>query len=124
MVDCDRLKQDDRLKQYDGLKQWDRLKQCEGKVYRPLQQLMGMWEVHGETMNDITIDNDTSATAVSRLGVCKRHFNYDQNQLHKHGTKHLVSAKQSWVYKHQCLFCNHNKFFFNCDGVVNTILGT
>ncbi len=41
------------------------------------------------------------------------HYNYDQNTLHDQKLKQQRSVKKSWIYHHQCLFCNKYKYFFS-----------
>src|SRR4051794_6939525 len=46
------------------------------KDLRRLWQLVGMWEVDGKIV-------DTQKNQLENLGVCYKHFLYDQNQLHE-----------------------------------------
>ena len=74
---------------------------------------MGIWKLYGEAV-DVALQED-SAKALTNLGVCSHHFNTDQNQLHRRGSKHNTQIEKSWIYYRRCLFCHRDKYFFSRD---------
>src|SRR6266542_2446824 len=77
---------------------------CSNKVFRPLRQLIGIWELDFNSVNEI-INTNQKEEASHLLDVCSSHFNFDQNKLHNRGLKNSVSTEKSWIYKRRCLFC-------------------
>ena len=88
---------------------------CSNKVFRPLRQLIGIWELDFNSVNEI-INTNQKEEASYLLGVCSSHFNFDQNKLHNRGLKNSVSTEKSWIYKRRCLFCYNDKYFFSRGG--------
>jgi hypothetical protein len=71
-----------------------------------LWQLVGMWEVDGKIV-------EIQKKQLENLGVCYKHFLYDQNQLHKGGIKQIISIENSTLHHHRCCFCGINKYFYS-----------
>lgn len=84
---------------------------CQNNVFRPLRQLVGIWELDYNSVDEIVKANQLGASHL--LGVCSSHFNFDQKQLHNRGLKNSVPTDKSWIYKRRCLFCHNDKYFFS-----------
>src|SRR2546430_14294400 len=67
---------------------------CQKESDRRLWQLGGMWEINSEFVKNVKAEPE-------KLGVCKTHFNLDQN-FHKSGFK-SKSVKQSIITVRRCL---------------------
>lgn len=75
------------------------IRRCNNAGVRNVGQLSGMWEVN----------------EISRLGICLRHLNYDQNTVHKPGSGRRIKAvrttEESIITSRRCLFCKKLKCF-------------
>ena len=83
-------------------------------AYRPIKQLMGVWELDYNTVE--TCVNANGQGSLHLLGVCSSHFNWDQDGAHKRGLKGTVSINKSWIHLRRCLFCGNNKYFVSRGG--------
>jgi hypothetical protein len=71
-----------------------------------LWQLVKMWEVDGSTI-------EAQKKQLENLGVCYKHFLYNQNQLHESGVKQKTSVENSILHHCHCCFCGINKYFYS-----------
>ncbi|CAG8738867.1 17420_t:CDS:1, partial [Funneliformis caledonium] len=67
----------------------EEINKCQNPSIRKLWQLVGIWEINSES---VKIGN----AEPSKLGVCKTHFNLDQN-FHETGHKAKISTEQSMI---------------------------
>jgi hypothetical protein len=90
-----------------------------GEPNRPLRQLKGTWEVDRDAVEQFD-------GKLHELGVCHRHFLFDQNQLHDKNIQQL-KTDQSSLHHARCLLCNRYKSFFtrgqNCPVDLWTVCG-
>lgn len=90
-----------------------------GGANRPLKQLKSTWEVDRGTVEQFD-------GKLHELGVCYRHFLFDQNQLHEEKIQQL-KTDQSALHRTRCLLCNKYKIFFtrgqNCPVHSWTVCG-
>ena len=76
----------------------------EVKNLRGLAQLVGTWQLD---------DNAVCEAKLENLGVCREHFMFDQNRLHKEGAKKEQDVTHSYLHRRRCLFCGHNFYYFS-----------
>jgi len=79
---------------------------------QPLATLVGMWQLDTDTV-------DKAGSNLENIGVCYRHFLYDQNQLHKNNAKQKIDIKESLFQQRRCLFCGQNVYFFSRGSFCN-----
>jgi hypothetical protein len=91
----------------------ERIQRCNkanhgGDFNRPLAQLKGIWEVDRDAVEQCNNN-------LHELGVCYRHFLYDQNMLHNEKQEYL-QTEQSKLHHTHCLLCKKFKSFFTRNG--------
>ena len=75
-----------------------KVERCKNSAVRSLKQLMGMWELDFNTVDETLKMNDDSY-ALRSLGVCSSHHNFDQDGLHPQGSKSKISIEKSIIHK-------------------------
>lgn len=93
-----------------------KIQRCKNQRFRPLKQLLGIWELDFSTVNSIFKQGQLES--LETLSVCTSHFNFDQDGIHKRGRglKGQVSIEKSWIHKSRCLFCHNDRYFFSRGG--------
>ncbi|CAJ0644330.1 7576_t:CDS:2 [Entrophospora sp. SA101] len=86
------------------------LQRCKNTIFRPLRQLLGIWELDFDEVNKAIKVNQPDATAL--LGTCSSHYSFD-NKNHLSHLKNSVPTHDAWIYKRRCLFCNYDKFYYS-----------
>ncbi|CAJ0749971.1 4443_t:CDS:2, partial [Entrophospora sp. SA101] len=87
-----------------------KLQRCKNTIFRPLRQLLGIWELDFDEVNKAIKVNQPDATAL--LGTCSSHYSFD-NKNHLSHLKNSVPTHDAWIYKRRCLFCNYDKFYYS-----------
>ncbi|CAJ0830393.1 6541_t:CDS:2, partial [Entrophospora sp. SA101] len=87
-----------------------KLQRCKNTIFRPLHQLLGIWELDFDEVNKAIKVNQPDATAL--LGTCSSHYSFD-NKNHLLHLKNSVPTHDAWIYKRRCLFCNYDKFYYS-----------
>src|SRR4051794_27531367 len=85
----------------------------EVKNLRGLAQLVGTWQLDDNAVCE--------AKELENLGVCREHFMFDQNRLHKKGAKKEHSVTHSYLHRRRCLICGHNFYFLAVKNFVMNI---
>ncbi|RHZ43769.1 hypothetical protein Glove_856g18 [Diversispora epigaea] len=76
------------------------------KNLRGIVQLIGIWQLDDNAVNE-------AGKEIENLGVCQQHFMFDQNRLHKKGTKQEQNIINSYLHRRRCRFCGLNFYFFS-----------
>jgi hypothetical protein len=80
------------------------IRRCNGTSVRRVQELIGVWEIDMDAVNNVNKE-------LHLLGVCSRHFNYDQNTVHSKNLKSQHSSNRGQINCRICFFCNRKKIF-------------
>ncbi|CAG8700383.1 2666_t:CDS:2, partial [Cetraspora pellucida] len=89
-----------------------KLERCSNSVARPLKQMMGIWELDFNTVDEVLKQSNHTST-LQFLGVCTSYFNFDQDGLHIRGSKSSTSIGKSMIHKRRCLFCYNRCYYFS-----------
>ncbi|CAJ0843959.1 2751_t:CDS:2 [Entrophospora sp. SA101] len=76
-----------------------KLQRCKNTIFRPLRQLLGIWELDFDEVNKAIKVNQPDATAL--LGTCSSHYSFD-NKNHLSHLKNSVPTHDAWIYKRRC----------------------
>ncbi|CAJ0922656.1 12234_t:CDS:2 [Entrophospora sp. SA101] len=76
-----------------------KLQRCKNTIFRPLHQLLGIWELDFDEVNKAIKVNQPDATAL--LGTCSSHYSFD-NKNHLLHLKNSVPTHDAWIYKRRC----------------------
>lgn len=76
------------------------------KSLRGIMQLIGIWQLDNNAINE-------AGKEIENLGVCQQHFMFDQNRLHKKGTKQELNINNNYLHRKRCRFCGLNFYFYS-----------
>jgi hypothetical protein len=70
------------------------------KNQRKISNLIGVWEVDKQAIEDMKKDNK-----LEQLGVCNSHFSLDHQTIHEIGFKQTKEHIKGRITSHRCIFC-------------------
>ncbi|CAG8620073.1 2901_t:CDS:2 [Ambispora gerdemannii] len=68
-----------------------KIQRCSNLRFRPLKQLLGIWELDSQAIDSIFKQNQMKV--LETLSICSSYFNFDQDDLYERGMKKEVSIK-------------------------------